>query len=608
VEDPAHLDEARRDRWLRWTDRWIPKHLLADPSVALRARVIVALAVIPTMVSLVVQALRLSLGSQHWIAIASWAVCTALFAAMPFVLRMTGRLEIAGCFPSIAVSLGALGVAVFEGGLASPNTLVILCAPVLTTFLSGRVAGLWVSGGVIFALALVSAAHAFGGLGAVSTLHPDTLLVMRSLLYCIMTLGLLLVVYLYDHERAHTQLALEHKAKELERARDEALEAVRAKSAFLANMSHEIRTPLTAVIGMTQLMLSTGKSADDQRDLEIVQKSGQALLSVINDVLDYSKIEAKQVRIESEPFHLRGCIEDVIEMVRHAANAKRLQVLFNDVECPEHVFGDALRVQQVLTNLLSNAIKFTEHGFVRVHARRLDDQMIELAVEDTGIGIPKDGQAHLFQPFAQADASTTRKYGGSGLGLAISRRLVELMGGTLGLNSTKGGGSTFAFTLNARDATLGVPSVSGMHPISGSILRRAAGAPLRILLAEDNLVNARIFVAMLRKFGETPTVVDDGEQALSTLRSERYDLVFLDVQMPKLDGLEVARRLQRDAAPGELPYLVAFTASVLSDQRETYTAAGFDDVLPKPVVLQDVEAVLARAAEALRRKPRRSAG
>jgi len=218
VEDPAHLDEARRYRWLRWTDRWIPKHLLADPSVALRARVIIALAVIPTTVSLVVQALRLSLGSQHWIAITSWAVCTALFAAMPFVLRITGRVEIAGCLPSIAVSLGALGVAMFEGGLASPNTLVILGAPVLTTFLSGRVAGLWVSGGVILALAFVSAAHAFGGLGAVSTLQPGTLLFMRSVLYCIMTLGLLLVVYLYDQERAHTQLALEHKAKELEPA------------------------------------------------------------------------------------------------------------------------------------------------------------------------------------------------------------------------------------------------------------------------------------------------------------------------------------------------------------------------------------------------------
>jgi len=383
---------------------------------------------------------------------------------------------------------------------------------------------------------------------------------------------------------------------------------VRAKSAFLANMSHEIRTPLTAVIGMTQLMLSTRKSAEDQHDLEIVQKSGHALLSVINDVLDYSKIEAKQVRVESEPFDLRACIEDVIEMVRHAAHAKHLQVLFNDVECPGHVFGDALRVQQVLTNLLSNAIKFTEHGFVRVHARRLDDQLIELAVEDTGIGISKDGQAHLFQPFAQADASTTRKYGGSGLGLAISRRLVELMGGTLRLTSTPGVGSTFVSTLNARDATLGIPTVSGMHPISRAMVRRASGSPLRILLAEDNVVNARVFVAMLRKFGETPTVVDDGEQALRALRSEPYDLAFLDVQMPKLDGLEVARRLHREAPLGALPYLVAFTASVLSDQRETYTAVGFDDVLPKPVVLQDVEAVLARASEAQALKPRKSAG
>jgi PAS domain S-box-containing protein len=383
--------------------------------------------------------------------------------------------------------------------------------------------------------------------------------------------------------------------EELKKAKVSAEEAARTKAEFLANMSHEIRTPLNAVVGLTDLLSSTELTPEQRDYVDIIRTSGDLLLSVINDILDFSKIEGGKMELENQPFDLKSCIKSSIDLVFASAEEKGLIVdYFLDMQVPATIIGDVIRLKQVLVNLLSNAVKFTDHGKVEVLVcappTESDELEIGFSVKDTGIGISKDKLDRLFQSFSQIDSSTTRKYGGTGLGLAISKKLVELMGGKIWAESEEGIGSTFHFTIKtkAMNQKLALSDGTEKWPQKGAIRERSK--PLRILLAEDNLINQKVALKMLNKLGYSADLAENGLEVMQALESKTYDLVLMDIQMPVMDGFEAARRIRKQWPIG--PRIVAITAYALKGDKERCMEAGMDDYISKPIQLDELQSLL----------------
>ncbi len=382
-------------------------------------------------------------------------------------------------------------------------------------------------------------------------------------------------------------------------------QAALAKSEFLAMISHEIRTPMNAVIGMTSLLLEMTFSLQQRNYIEIIRSSGDALLTIINDILDFSKIGSGKLELEEYPFNIRTCIQESIDLLTLKAAEKNLSLSFLDSQSlPSIVIGDITRLRQILVNLLGNAIKFTSVGSVSTSAiaREMADLSlveIEFAIKDTGIGIAFEQRDRLFQAFSQVDSSITRRYGGTGLGLAISKRLSELMGGRIWVESQPNQGSTFYFTIVAKKVPA-VPlkaAVSASKPIEESPrtdLKFAQQHPLRILLAEDHLVNQKMMVLILQNMGYQADVVSNGLEVLDALRRQPYDVILMDVQMPEMDGLAATEQICQEWTIQTRPRIVAMTANAMQRDREECLAAGMDDFLSKPIRVEPLIQALKR--------------
>ncbi|MBM3784149.1 MAG: response regulator [Acidobacteria bacterium] len=387
-------------------------------------------------------------------------------------------------------------------------------------------------------------------------------------------------------ERARLEKAVADRTAQLREQRERAEQASRIKSEFLANMSHEIRTPMNGILGMTNLAIESEKDPVQREQLQVVRDSAEQLMTILNDILDISKIEAGRMEIRLANFSPRQLAADVRRtlLARAAEKGLNFDCMFG-AELPQAALGDDTRIRQVLLNLAGNAIKFTDSGEVRISLERRDESLY-FAVADTGIGIPQASQRAIFDAFRQVDNSSSRRFGGTGLGLAICRQLVSLMGGRIGVESAAGQGSTFWFT---------VPYVPGeavaAAPPPQVLSNRAA--PMRLLVAEDNVVNQALILRLLEKLGHQPRIVPDGAAALAALQEPNaaYDAVLMDIQMPIMDGLEATRRYR--AAGGRLP-IIAMTAHAMAGDRETCLAAGMTGYLTKPVSVTLLEEMLAR--------------
>jgi PAS domain S-box-containing protein len=388
------------------------------------------------------------------------------------------------------------------------------------------------------------------------------------------------------HYRDHLEELVASRTADLTAARNEADRLARVKSEFLSNMSHEIRTPMNTIVSLNHLLRRDGATPEQVQKLDKIDSASQHLLALLGDILDLSKIDAGQMRLEDISFRLAAILGAVQSIIGEAARAKGLAVEIDTDAVPDWLCGDPMRLRQGLVNLASNAVKFTQHGKIVLRAElqeeRGDQLLVRFSVQDSGIGISAEQQSHLFQAFEQTDASITRKYGGTGLGLAITQRLAQLMGGRAGVESALGAGSTFWFTALLRRST-GEPALATLAPTAqAETLLRQRHAGARILLAEDNEVNREIVCAMLQGVGLRADTAANGLEAVQMALDGAYDLVLMDMQMPVMSGLDAARELR--ALPGwQTTPILALTANAFVEDRRACAAAGMNDFITKPM-------------------------
>ena len=527
-------------------------------------------------------------------------------------LAARGRQLVATHLTLVWGLLAILVNAGLTGGQHSYALWFLALLPLLSAFVGGRAVAWGWAGVAMAAAALVWALDQSGRLPATGLAAlPAPMLLLAHLVLIFMAttfagaarhaserhiqlLGEKLVAERAAHGHAETARQLEEQARRVAEA------ASHSKTHFLATMSHEMRTPLNAVIGFNNLLLDLNLGPRERQLAELAQQSGESLLQLINDILDLSKIEAGHLELESLVFDPNAVVKEALAMVERQAADKGL-ALECEVTAPGGLRGDPSRLRQILVNLLGNAVKFTEQGRIVLRCWPVTGEggaeWLRFEVADTGLGIDEALQARLFQPFTQAEASTPRRYGGTGLGLAICRELASLMGGSISLASAPGAGATFRVEL----PFAAVPVAEWPQPPAAAL--PASVSPhrhCRVLLAEDNAVNQIMAREMLKRLGCQVDVVGNGREAIEAWAQQPYDLVFMDCDMPVLDGFEACREIRGQEGRHRHTPVIAITAAAIAGDREKCLAAGMDDYLPKPVRLHEMKAVLERNLARLR--------
>jgi len=489
----------------------------------------------------------------------------------------------------------------------------------LTRILVGRVIGTLVGSGTLLGLlyfavrgpilprAIFGAIITMGVVGMVIAPHGNSVIDPQAAIAVLTAFAALNVVGImsarsfeqqrrqrFESERRerHARLVLAQRMHELAREKDRAEAMSRARAAFLAAMSHEFRTPMNAIIGLSDIVLDTPFGPESRTRVGAINDSARALLRLLEDILDFAKIDAQKLTLVPMPFDLRRLAMSVIEMFQPSAAAASVDLQAEiAAEVPSRLLGDDARLRQALVNLIGNAVKFTRHGKVRlqisVRDSNADGQTIAFRVEDTGVGMTPDVLARLFRPFEQGDAGHARRHGGTGLGLAISKQIVVAMGGDIQVESHPGRGSIFSFALQLAVAKTEAEAAP----------RTRSRPPLSILVVDDHPLNREVACAKLGRLGYAADMAEDGKTAIAAAAHRSYDVIFLDLHMPEMNGLEAAARLFEVTAGRSVPHVVAMTASVFDEDREACRRAGMRDFVGKPVELAALDAVLTRVAE-----------
>lgn len=553
-------------------DYFIPKNVGLPPSEMIKARVLINSCFLASTLILISGLNRYFLTDEYP---RSVLIVTAVLISIPWFIKKVGSFTtIAYLFPTMALLVLPV-ITYMRGGLNTTPALWFAALPIMSLYFVGPRKGLIYSlVGLIFIIAFLHL-HTRGFSFPVSPLDTQAKSLHNGIgLICLFVF----VTYLTWH---YEKSSLENQER-LKRSEQKALKANKTKDIFWANISHEIRTPLNGILGMTNLLLDSRLNKDQTELLQIIKDSAENLNIILSDVIDYSKIETNEIEIQKKPFSLIRALDQVIQLFEHMAGEKNIDLSYSiDSDVPIGVLTDENRLRQILINLVANAIKFTDQGFVKILVEKGPRKDILLfSIEDTGIGIPETKREKLFRPFTQIDDTSARKYGGTGLGLVIVKNLVEILGGKITLESQVGQGTTFSFTINVMPVH--VKSHDNRNLDLSKDLHLTKTVRLSILVVEDNPVNRRLLVSLLNKNGHDPDTAVNGVEAVEMAKEKHYDLIFMDLQMPEMDGISASKIIIEHYAE-KRPKIVAVTANVLQEDQDKCFEAGMDDFMAKPI-------------------------